>query len=117
MQRDCGRWSMRSAKAFEPRRVSVAAGAGEHHLWTAGSHPCVYLGTLAVAPYAYAPICAAAIGIAALGLSFLFPYLSGRMNALSSSELKATILKAFAGNLVVVDCCGRGLTGLWRSLD
>jgi O-antigen/teichoic acid export membrane protein len=70
----------------------------------------VYLGTIAVAPYALCvqfaqPI----IGVAASGLSFLFPYLSGRVNALSAAELKATVLKAFACNLVVVAC---GVAGL-----
>ena len=70
----------------------------------------VYLGTLAVAPYALCvQFAQPLIGIAASGLSFLFPYLSGRMNGLSSSELKATILKAFACNLVVVGCCAAGL--------
>jgi O-antigen/teichoic acid export membrane protein len=70
----------------------------------------VYLGTIAVAPYALCvqfaqPI----IGIAASGLSFLFPYLSGRVNALTAAELKATVLKAFACNLVVVAGCVAGL--------
>ena len=70
----------------------------------------VYLGTIAVAPYALCvqfaqPI----IGIAASGLSFIFPYLSGRVNALSAAELKATVLKALACNVVVVTFCAAGL--------
>jgi len=49
------------------------------------------------------------IGIAASGLSFIFPYLSGRVNALSAAELKATVLKALACNVVVVTFCAAGL--------
>ena len=70
----------------------------------------VYLGTVAVAPYALCvqfaqPI----IGVAASGLSFLFPYLAGRANALSADELRGAILKAFGCNLVVVGLCAAGL--------
>ncbi|MBS1806347.1 MAG: polysaccharide biosynthesis protein [Acidobacteria bacterium] len=70
----------------------------------------LYLGTLAVAPYALCvqfaqPI----IGVAASGLSFLFPYLSGRVNSLSRVELRSTIFKAFTCNLVFVGCCTIGL--------
>ena len=70
----------------------------------------VYLGTLAVAPYALCvqfaqPI----IGVAASGLSFLFPYLSGRLSSLSAVELRSTIFKAFLWNLAFVGCCTIGL--------
>ena len=70
----------------------------------------VYLGTLAVTPYALCvQFAQPLIGVAASGLSFLFPYLSGRVNALSASELRATLLKAFACNVGVVGCCAVGL--------
>src|SRR6185503_14380411 len=70
----------------------------------------VYLGTIAVAPYALCVQFAQPIlGIAASGLSFLFPYLSGRVKGLSAAELKATVLKAFACNLVLVASCVAGL--------
>ena len=70
----------------------------------------VYVGTLAVAPYALCVQFAQPIvGVAASGLSFLFPYLSGRANALSPVELKGTILRAFACNVVAVSCCAAGL--------
>ena len=70
----------------------------------------VYLGTLAVAPYALCVQFAQPIvGVAASGLSFLFPYLSSRSNQLSPSALKSTILKAFACNLLAVGCCALGL--------
>jgi len=70
----------------------------------------IYAGTLAVAPYALCvqfaqPI----IGVAASGLSFLFPYLSGRARTLSAAELRNTIIKAFACNLVVVVIGAAGL--------
>ena len=77
----------------------------------------IYLGTLAVVPYALCvQFAQPLIGVAASGLSFLFPYLSGRVNGLSSSELKATILKAFACNLVVVGCCAVGLLAFGERL-
>jgi O-antigen/teichoic acid export membrane protein len=47
-------------------------------------------------------------GLTASGLSFLFPYLSGRASTLSISALKRTLLKAFACNLALVTC-GAGL--------
>jgi O-antigen/teichoic acid export membrane protein len=77
----------------------------------------IYLGTIAVAPYALCvqfaqPI----IGIAASGLSFLFPYLAGRANAVSAAELRGTILKAFACNLVVVVFCAAGLLAFGKRL-
>jgi len=66
----------------------------------------VYMGTLAVTPYALCvqfaqPI----IGVSASGLSFIFPYLSKRVNTVSAAELKSILAKAFACNLLVA-CCG-----------
>ena len=49
------------------------------------------------------------VGIAASGLSFLFPYLSGRMSALPTAELKGTVFKAFACNVLMVCSCSAGL--------
>jgi O-antigen/teichoic acid export membrane protein len=77
----------------------------------------VYLGTIAVAPYALCvqfaqPI----IGVAASGLSFLFPYLAGRASALSAAQLRGTILKAFACNLIVVGFCTAGLLAFGKRL-
>lgn len=70
----------------------------------------VCLGTLAVAPYALCVQFAQPImGIAASGLSFLFPYLSGRVGRLPAAQLKETVVKAFACNLAVVGCCAGGL--------
>jgi len=69
----------------------------------------VTLGALAVAPYSLCVQFAHPIfGLTASGLSFLFPYLSGRASTLSISALKRTLLKAFACNLALVTC-GAGL--------
>jgi O-antigen/teichoic acid export membrane protein len=69
----------------------------------------VSLGALAVAPYSLCVQFAHPIfGLSASGLNFLFPYLSGRASTLSSAELKGTLLKAFACNLLLV-ACGAGL--------
>lgn len=69
----------------------------------------VTLGALAVAPYSLCAQFAHPIfGLTASGLSFLFPYLSGRAGTLSIGSLKRTLLKAFACNLALV-ICGAGL--------
>ncbi|MGA2534622.1 MAG: polysaccharide biosynthesis protein [Terracidiphilus sp.] len=69
----------------------------------------VTLGALAVAPYSLCVQFAHPIfGLTASGLSFLFPYLSGRASTLSINALKRTLLKAFACNLALV-ICGAGL--------
>jgi len=69
----------------------------------------VSLGALAVAPYALCVQFAHPLfGLSASALNFLFPYLSGRAGTLSSAELKRTLLKAFACNLLLV-ACGAGL--------
>jgi O-antigen/teichoic acid export membrane protein len=63
----------------------------------------VSLGAIAVAPYVLCVQFAQPIfGVTASGLSFLFPYLSGRRSTLSSTALKQTLLKAFACNLLLV---------------
>ena len=69
----------------------------------------VSLGASAVAPYSLCVQFAHPIfGLSASGLSFLFPYLSGRVSTLSTSALKRTLLKAFICNLLLV-ACGAGL--------
>jgi len=69
----------------------------------------VSLGALAVAPYSLCVQFAHPIlGLSASALNFLFPYLSGRASTLSSTELKRTLLKAFACNFLFV-ACGAGL--------
>lgn len=65
----------------------------------------LYMGTLAVAPYALCVQFAQPItGVAASGLSFLFPYLSKRVDTLATGELKKTLAKALACNLLVAVC-------------
>jgi O-antigen/teichoic acid export membrane protein len=65
----------------------------------------VFLGALAVAPYALCVQFAQPIfGLTASGLHFLFPYLSGRAGLISNSALKRTVLKAFLCNLLLVVC-------------
>jgi O-antigen/teichoic acid export membrane protein len=79
------------------------------------------LGALAVAPYSLCVQFAHPIfGLTASGLSFLFPYLSGRASTLSTSALKRSLLKAFACNFLLVACgtglllqVGPGLVRLW----
>jgi O-antigen/teichoic acid export membrane protein len=68
----------------------------------------VSLGALAVAPYSLCVQFAHPIfGLSASGLNFLFPYLSGRASTISSADLKRTLLKVFACNLLLV-ACGAG---------
>lgn len=63
----------------------------------------VYLGALAVTPYALCVQFAHPIfGLSASGLNFLFPYLSGRAATLSATGIKRILLKAFACNLLLV---------------
>jgi O-antigen/teichoic acid export membrane protein len=63
----------------------------------------VYLGAVALAPYALCIQFAQPIfGLTASGLHFLFPYISGRAATESREELKRTVLKAFACNLLLV---------------
>lgn len=63
----------------------------------------VYLGTVAVAPYALCvQFAQPLIGVSASGLNFLFPYLSGRASSISNAALKRTIWRAFACNLLLV---------------
>jgi O-antigen/teichoic acid export membrane protein len=65
----------------------------------------VSLGALAVAPYSLCVQFAHPIfGLSASGLNFLFPYLSGRASTISSADLKRTLLKVFACNLLLVAC-------------
>ncbi len=67
----------------------------------------VYLGTFAVAPYSLCvQFAQPLIGVTASGLNFLFPYLSGRASTISNKELKRTILRAFACNLLLVAAGG-----------
>jgi O-antigen/teichoic acid export membrane protein len=69
----------------------------------------VSLGATAVASYALCVQLAQPIfGLTAAGLHFLFPYLSGRLSTFSSSDLKQTLLRAFACNLLFV-AAGTGL--------
>jgi O-antigen/teichoic acid export membrane protein len=63
----------------------------------------IYLGAIALAPYALCIQFAQPIfGLTASGLNFLFPYISGRAITASRTELKRTVLKAFACNLLLV---------------
>jgi O-antigen/teichoic acid export membrane protein len=75
----------------------------------------VSLGALAVAPYSLCVQFAHPIfGLSASGLNFLFPYLSSRASTISSAELKSTLLKVFACNLLLV-ACGAGALLLMRN--
>jgi len=66
----------------------------------------ISLGAAAVAPYALCiQLTQPIYGLTASGLHFLFPYLAGRAGTLSSSELRRTLQRAFACNLLVV-CMG-----------
>lgn len=63
----------------------------------------VSLGAVAVAPYSLSIQFAEPLfGLTASGLSFFFPYLSGRSSALSTPELRRTVFKAILCNLLMV---------------
>lgn len=63
----------------------------------------IALGAVAVAPYSLCVQFAHPIfGLTAAGLNFLFPYLSGRASAISQSELRRILWKAFACNVLFV---------------
>jgi len=65
----------------------------------------VSLGAAAVAPYSLCiQLAEPLFGLTASGLSFFFPYLSGRANTLSKHALRGTVLKAFLCNLFLVLC-------------
>ncbi len=63
----------------------------------------IYLGAVALAPYALCIQLAQPIfGLTASGLNFLFPYISGCAVTASQQELKRMVLKSFACNLLLV---------------
>jgi O-antigen/teichoic acid export membrane protein len=63
----------------------------------------VSLGAAAVAPYSLCiQLAEPLFGLTASGLSFFFPYLSGRANSLSKRALRHAVLKAFLCNLFFV---------------
>ena len=65
----------------------------------------VSLGAAAVAPYSLCiQLAEPLFGLTASGLSFFFPYLSGRANSLSKHALRRAVLKAFLCNLFLVVC-------------
>ncbi len=65
----------------------------------------VSLGAAAVAPYTLCVQFAQPIfGVTASGLSFLFPYLSGRVGVISTAALKRTLWKVFLCNTLIVAC-------------
>jgi O-antigen/teichoic acid export membrane protein len=69
----------------------------------------VSLGAEAVAPYSLCiQLSEPLFGLTASGLSFLFPYLSGRSSTLSPDVLRHTVIKAFLCNLLFVGT-GAGL--------
>ena len=73
----------------------------------------VVLGAVAVAPYALCIQFAQPIfGFTASVLHFLFPYLSGRAATASATELRRSMLKAFACNLALI-AAGAGLLMLF----
>lgn len=76
----------------------------------------VSLGAAAVAPYSLCVQFSQPLhGLTASGLQFLFPYLSVRVETLSTAELKRTLVKVLLCNLALV-ACGAGtllLIGRW----
>jgi len=67
----------------------------------------ISLGAGAVAPYSVSIQFAEPLfGLTASGLSFFFPYLSGRVTTLSSAALRRTVLKVFLCNLLLVAGAG-----------
>jgi len=65
----------------------------------------VSLGAIAVAPYSVCiQVAEPLFGLTASGLSFFFPYLSGRANMLSRAELQRSVLKVLGCNLLLVLC-------------
>jgi O-antigen/teichoic acid export membrane protein len=65
----------------------------------------VSLGAMAVAPYSVCiQVAEPLFGLTASGLSFFFPYLSGRANTLSRAELQRSVLKVLGCNLLLVLC-------------
>jgi len=70
----------------------------------------VYLGAIALAPYALCIQFAQPIfGLTASGLNFLFPYISGRETTAPREELTRIVLKAFLCNLFLVSAAAGSL--------
>jgi len=75
----------------------------------------VYMGTVAVTPYALCVQFAQPItGVSASGLSFLFPYLSKRASTITTTELKLRLARAFMCNLIVAVCGTVGMLSIGR---
>ncbi|MEI9979822.1 MAG: oligosaccharide flippase family protein [Edaphobacter sp.] len=63
----------------------------------------ISLGAMAVAPYSVCiQVAEPLFGLTASGLSFFFPYLSGRASTLSRAELQRSVLKVLGCNLLLV---------------
>jgi O-antigen/teichoic acid export membrane protein len=101
--------------AFQPKETRILLGFGVF-VWLQALGGVVFgqfdrillgvsLGAAAVAPYALCVQFAQPIfGLTAAGLNFIFPYLSGRANTISSDSLKRTVLKVFLCNFLMVGC-------------
>jgi O-antigen/teichoic acid export membrane protein len=99
--------------AFQPQETRVLLGFGVF-VWLQAVGGVVFgqfdrillgisLGAASVAPYALCIQFAQPIfGLTASGLSFVFPYISGRADVMSSRSLKRTVLKAFLCNFLMV---------------
>lgn len=76
----------------------------------------ISLGATAVAPYSLCiQVAEPLFGLTASGLSFFFPYLSGRASIVPKRALRRAVLKAFLCNLFLV-LCGAGLLHFFGSL-
>jgi O-antigen/teichoic acid export membrane protein len=103
--------------AFQPKETRVLLGFGVF-VWLQAVGGVVFgqfdrillgvsLGAAALAPYALCIQFAQPIfGLTASGLNFIFPYLSGRADTISSGALKQTVLKAFLCNFLMVGSGG-----------
>jgi O-antigen/teichoic acid export membrane protein len=101
--------------AFQPQETRVLLGFGVF-VWLQAVGGVVFgqfdrillgisLGAASVAPYALCIQFAQPIfGLTASGLNFVFPYLSGRADMMSSQSLNRTVLKAFFCNFLMVGC-------------
>jgi O-antigen/teichoic acid export membrane protein len=99
--------------AFQPKETRVLLGFGVF-VWLQAVGGVVFgqfdrillgvsLGAAAVAPYALCIQFAQPIfGLTASGLNFIFPYLSGRADTISSGALKQTLLKTLLCNFLMV---------------
>jgi O-antigen/teichoic acid export membrane protein len=101
--------------AFQPQETHVLLASGAF-VWLQAVGSVIFrqfdrillgvsLGAMAVAPYSVCiQVAEPLFGLTASGLSFFFPYLSGRAGTMSRAALRRSVLRVLGCNLLLVLC-------------